>query len=245
MDLLVNAMFAGGVRVLLADDDPIVSDVVRRYLERDGLQVTLVGAGDAALEHLENHQVDLVILDVMMPGRGGIEVLTEIRRGPRAGMPVILLTASGEEEDRLVGLEAGADDYVIKPFSPRELVLRVQSVLRRSVATWSGPAAASDLSDGNIVMDAEARTVTVAGELINTTKREFDLLRFFLSHRDAVFSREQLLSLVWGWSFGDLSTVTVHVKRLRAKLGDCDSLETVWGQGYRWGSEPASRQETT
>jgi DNA-binding response OmpR family regulator len=185
--------------------------------------------------------VDLAILDVMMPTRSGIEVLTEIRRGPYAGMPVILLTASGEEEDRLVGLEAGADDYVIKPFSPRELALRVQSVLRRSVATWSGPAAAVNLSDGNIVMDADARNVTVAGEPVNTTKREFDLLRFFLAHPDVVFSREQLLSQVWGWSFGDLSTVTVHVKRLRAKLGDCNSLETVWGQGYRWVSESARR----
>jgi DNA-binding response OmpR family regulator len=234
-------MFAEEVRILMADDDPIVSDVVRRYLERDGLQVTLVSSGDKALEHLENHRVDLAILDVMMPTRSGIGVLIEIRRGPYAGMPVILLTASGEEEDRLVGLEAGADDYVIKPFSPRELALRVQSVLRRSVATWSGPAAAVNLSDGNIVMDADARSVAVAGETVNTTKREFDLLRFFLAHPDAVFSREQLLSQVWGWSFGDLSTVTVHVKRLRAKLGDCNSLETVWGQGYRWVSESARR----
>ncbi len=224
----------------MADDDPIVSDVVRRYLERDGLQVSLVGTGDAALEHLQNHRVDLVILDVMMPGRTGIEVLTEIRGGPHFGMPIIVLTASGEEEDRLVGLAAGADDYVTKPFSPRELALRVQSVLRRSAANWSGTAAALDLTDGDVVMDAQARSVTVAGEPVNTTKREFDLLRFFLSHRDAVFSREQLLSQVWGWSFGDLSTVTVHVKRLRAKLGNCDSLETVWGQGYRWVSVTVS-----
>ncbi|WP_301573735.1 response regulator transcription factor [Gordonia rubripertincta] len=230
------------VRVLMADDDPIVSDVVRRYLERDGLQVALVDAGDAALEHLQNHQVDLVILDVMMPGRTGIEVLTEIRSGPRAAMPVILLTASGQEEDRLIGLTAGADDYVIKPFSPRELALRVQSVLRRSVANWSGTAAGDSLTDGEVVMDAEARSVTVAGTPVSTTKREFDLLRFFLSHRDAVYSREQLLAQVWGWSFGDLSTVTVHVKRLRAKLGDCDSLETVWGQGYRWVSAPAGER---
>ncbi|HEY9315711.1 response regulator transcription factor [Williamsia sp.] len=221
----------------MADDDPIVSDVVRRYLERDGLQVILVGAGDAALEYLENHHVDLAILDVMMPGRSGIEVLTDIRGGPYAGMPVIVLTALGEEEDRLVGLAAGADDYVTKPFSPRELALRVQSVLRRSAATWSGVAAAMDLSDGIVAMDVEARSVTVAGQTVNTTKREFDLLRFFLCHKDVVFSREQLLTQVWGWSFGDLSTVTVHVKRLRAKLGDCPSLETVWGQGYRWVSE--------
>ncbi|PXW31858.1 UNVERIFIED_CONTAM: winged helix family two component transcriptional regulator [Williamsia faeni] len=226
----------------MADDDPIVSDVVRRYLERDGLQVTLVGAGDAALEYLENHHVDLAILDVMMPGRSGIEVLTEIRCGPFAGMPVIVLTAFGEEEDRLVGLAAGADDYVTKPFSPRELALRVQSVLRRSAATWSGVAAAVDLSDGIVVMDTESRGVTVAGETVNTTKREFDLLRFFLCHRDTVFSREQLLAQVWGWSFGDLSTVTVHVKRLRAKLGDCHSLETVWGHGYRWVSESAGER---
>lgn len=233
-------MFAGTVHILMADDDPTVSDVVRRYLERDGLAVTLVDTGDAALAAIEKDAVDLAIVDVMMPGKTGIEVLTAVRDGPYSGLPVILLTALGEEEDRLTGLEAGADDYVTKPFSPRELTLRVHSVLRRSAATWSGPESAVDLSDGNVVMDADARSVVVGGKPVSTTKREFDLLRFFLTHRDTVYSREQLLSLVWGWSFGDLSTVTVHVKRLRAKLGECSSLETVWGQGYRWTSDDGS-----
>lgn len=231
-------------RVLLADDNPVVSDVVRRYLERDGVEVQMVDDGAQALEVLDravraDAGIDLVILDVMMPVLDGLSTLRAMRSGPHRQVPVILLTALGEEEDRVIGFEAGADDYVTKPFSPRELALRVASVLRRSspVAPTTDAAAAGAsavLRDGEIVLDPDARTVTVAGRPIATTKREFDLLAFFLGHPGVVFSREQLLSEVWEWTFGDMSTVTVHVKRLRARLGDAAALETVWGQGYRW-----------
>jgi DNA-binding response OmpR family regulator len=150
---------------------------------------------------------------------------------------VILLTALGEEDDRIAGLEAGADDYVTKPFSPRELALRVRSVLRRS------PASATTLpleltADGLKVMTA-ARTVSVDGHQVGLTNREFDLLLFFLTHTDAVFTREELLKRVWRWDFGDLSTVTVHVKRLRTKLGEAHRIQTVWGRGYMWGGSGA------
>ncbi|GAA1459875.1 response regulator transcription factor [Williamsia maris] len=231
-------------RVLLADDNPVVSDVVRRYLERDGVEVEMVDDGAQALEILDragggDAEIDLVILDVMMPVLDGLSALRAMRSGAHRHVPVILLTALGEEEDRVVGFEAGADDYVTKPFSPRELALRVASVLRRSnpvmpSADPTGEGASPVIRDGAIVLDPDARTVTVAGRAISTTKREFDLLAFFLGNPGVVFSREQLLSEVWEWTFGDMSTVTVHVKRLRAKLGDAASLETVWGQGYRW-----------
>jgi len=230
-------------RVLLADDNPVVSDVVRRYLERDGVEVEIVDDGAQALAVLDragrgDAAIDLVILDVMMPVLDGLSALRAMRSGAHRQVPVILLTALGEEEDRVVGFEAGADDYVTKPFSPRELALRVASVLRRSTPVAPGVATGTGVSpvirDGVIVLDPDARTVTVAGRAISTTKREFDLLAFFLGNPGVVFSREQLLSEVWEWTFGDMSTVTVHVKRLRAKLGDAASLETVWGQGYRW-----------
>ncbi len=232
-------------RVLLADDNPVVSDVVRRYLERDGVEVEMVGDGAQALDALDRADrgdsgIDLVILDVMMPVLDGLSALRAMRSGAHRQVPVILLTALGEEEDRVVGFEAGADDYVTKPFSPRELALRVTSVLRRSnpvtpaAADTTGEGVSPVIRDGAIVLDPDARTVTVAGRAISTTKREFDLLAFFLGHPGVVFSREQLLSDVWEWTFGDMSTVTVHVKRLRAKLGDAATLETVWGQGYRW-----------
>ncbi|GGF13563.1 response regulator transcription factor [Williamsia phyllosphaerae] len=231
-------------RVLLADDNPVVSDVVRRYLERDGVEVEVVDDGAQALAALDRADrgdtaIDLVILDVMMPVLDGLSALRAMRTGAHRQVPVILLTALGEEEDRVVGFEAGADDYVTKPFSPRELALRVASVLRRSnprtpAVDTAGEGASPAIRDGEIVLDPDARTVTVAGRPISTTKREFDLLAFFLGNPGVVFSREQLLSEVWEWTFGDMSTVTVHVKRLRAKLGDAATLETVWGQGYRW-----------
>ncbi|WP_227982487.1 response regulator transcription factor [Nocardia spumae] len=221
------------MRILIADDDPVVRDVVRRYLERDGLQVTEVADGEHAARELTGGAIDLAILDVMMPAPDGIELCRAVREGDRCEMPIIMLTALGEEEDRVVGLTAGADDYLTKPFSPRELALRVASVLRRT----HGPAPAPGvLSSGEIRLRPAAATVEVAGRPVALTAREFDLLAFLLAHQQRVFSRAELLERVWGWSFGDQSTVTVHVKRLRAKLGAAHRIETVWGRGYAWGT---------
>jgi len=230
--------------VLVADDDPLVRDVVRRYLERDGLRVSVCADGVGALALAAATWVDLVVLDVMMPGVDGIEVCRRLRAGVAPDVPVIMLTALGGEDDRVLGLEMGADDYVTKPFSPRELALRVASVLRRS-----GPVGSSVdgvLRDGELEVQPGARRVLLGAADIDLTTREFALLSFFLAHPDEVYSREQLLERVWGWSFGDLSTVTVHVKRLRAKLAAAsgsagDPVVTVWGVGYRWepGAFPA------
>ncbi|MCW2655612.1 MAG: chemotaxis protein CheY [Mycobacterium sp.] len=219
-------------RVLIADDDMVVRDVVRRYLERDGLDVSIAYDGTEALRLLGIERIDVAVLDVMMAGPDGLTLCRSLRQHGGYSIPVILLTALGEEDDRIAGLEAGADDYVTKPFSPRELALRVRSVLRR-VPT---PAAALpiEICAGDLTVSTAARAVRVAGAPVNLTNREFDLLVFFLSHAGTVFSREELLKRVWRWEFGDLSTVTVHVKRLRAKLGDHHRIQTVWGRGYLW-----------
>jgi two-component system response regulator ResD len=220
-------------RVLIADDDTVVRDVVRRYLERDGLDVTVAADGAEALRVLGTEHIDVAVLDVMMPGPSGLALCRTLRNAGRYPVPVILLTALGEEDDRIAGLEAGADDYVTKPFSPRELALRVKSVLRRA------PAAAAvvpmQISANGLEVATAARTVHVGGGKVNLTNREFDLLLFLLTHTDTVFTREELLKRVWRWDFGDLSTVTVHVKRLRTKLGEHHRIETVWGRGYMWG----------
>ncbi|MFC9998853.1 response regulator transcription factor [Nocardia sp. NPDC127526] len=220
------------MRILVADDDPVVREVVRRYLECDGLEVVETADGRATAAALERDDIDLAVLDVMMPAPDGIELTRAVRSGPRPETPIILLTALGEEEDRVIGLQAGADDYVTKPFSPRELALRVASVLRRAhpVVTTEDV-----LTGGAVELRRAARTVTVAGKPVELTAREFDLLAFLLANQRRVYSREELLAQVWGWSFGDLSTVTVHIKRLRAKLGAAHRIDTVWGRGYAWG----------
>lgn len=221
-------------RVLIADDDTVVRDVVRRYLERDGLEVSIAEDGTEALRLLGSEHIDVAVLDVMMPGSDGLSLCRELRRHGDYSMPVILLTALGEEDDRIAGLEAGADDYLTKPFSPRELALRVRSVLRRT--TGSTAPAPVELSVGELNVSTAARSVTAAGKTVSLTNREFDLLVFLLTNPDTVFTREDLLKRVWRWDFGDLSTVTVHVKRLRAKLGDHHRVQTVWGRGYLWSS---------
>lgn len=223
----------GVTRVLVADDDNVVRDMLRRYLERDGHDVSTARDGDEALRALDSERIDLAILDVMMPGPDGLTICRTLRERSGFRVPVILLTALSEEDDRIAGLEVGADDYVTKPFSPRELALRVRSVLRRGPATQAvGPSA--PVTSGGLVISAGARSVTVDGEPVNLTNREFDLLLFLVTHADVVFSREELLKRVWQWDFGDLSTVTVHVKRLRSKLGDHHRVQTVWGRGYLW-----------
>jgi len=227
-------------RVLVVDDDATVSDVVRRYLERDGMSVEVVADGERALARALADPPDLVILDLMLPGMSGLEVCRTLHR--TAPVPVIMLTALGEEADRVLGLELGADDYVTKPFSPRELTLRARSVLRRAGEAATGRPAGQDrpatLRDGDLTVDAGARTASLAGRALTLTVREFDLLAFLLAHPRRAFTRAELLEQVWGWSFGDQSTVTVHVRRLREKLEPDAAVPrrivTVWGVGYRY-----------
>ena len=219
-------------RVLIADDDAVVRDIVRRYLERDGLEVRLAGDGNEALRVLSTERIEVAILDVMMPGPDGLSLCRTLRQGGDYTVPVILLTALNEEDDRIAGLEAGADDYLTKPFSPRELALRVRSVLRRAPTPPS--TVPLEITIGELRVSTAARAVSVNGQPVGLTNREFDLLLFFVTHTDTVYSREELLKRVWNWEFGDLSTVTVHVKRLRSKLGTHHRVQTVWGRGYLW-----------
>jgi DNA-binding response OmpR family regulator len=219
--------------VLVVDDEPIVRDVVVRYLRRAGLSTLEAADGDDARRLIETEQPSLVVLDVMLPGTDGLELCRWIRS--RSDLPVILLTARGEEVDRIVGLELGADDYVTKPFSPRELAVRVRAVLRRSAGAATPR---EQLAFGEIVLDGSSREVTKAGEPLTLTAKEFDLLWFLASHPGRVFSRDQLMSLVWGYDAAvDTGTVTVHVRRLREKIESDPAsprhLQTVWGVGYR------------
>ena len=219
--------------VLVVDDEPIVREVVVRYLVHAGHRAIEAGDGDAARELIESATPDLVVLDVMLPGTDGLALCRWIRS--RSELPVIMLTARGEEADRIVGLELGADDYVTKPFSPRELAARVRSVLRRSV---SNGASVEALEFGNVCLERETREARKDGRPIRLTAKEFDLLWFLASHPRRVFSRDQLMASVWGYTAAlDTGTVTVHVRRLREKIEDDPShplyLETVWGVGYR------------
>jgi DNA-binding response OmpR family regulator len=229
-------------RVLVVDDDETIGDVVRRYLERDGLAVEVVTDGSAALERALADPPDAVVLDLMLPGVSGLDVCRQLRSSDAAaGLPIIMLTALGEESDRVLGLELGADDYVTKPFSPRELALRVQAVLRRSREPAPPPTGPAVLRDGELVVDVAGRRATAAGRPLLLTVREFDLLAFLLGHPGRAFTRAELLERVWGWTFGDQSTVTVHVRRLREKLqpGAVGArVVTVWGVGYRY--DPAA-----
>jgi DNA-binding response OmpR family regulator len=220
--------------VLVVDDEPIVRDVVVKYLQRDGFRTLEAGDGDSARELLESESPGLVVLDVMLPGTDGLELCRWIRS--RSDLPVIMLTARGEEADRIVGLELGADDYVTKPFSPRELAARVRTVLRRS-----GPPETKTerLSFDALEIDASTREVRRDGKPLRLTAKEFDLLHFLARHPRQVFSRQQLMDRVWGYEAAlDTGTVTVHVRRLRKKIEPDPShprfLETLWGVGYRF-----------
>ena len=222
-------------RVLVVDDEPIVRDVLTRYLSKGGFRVESAEDGEAALERFAAEPPDLVLLDLMLPGVDGVEVFTRIRADHDT--PVIMLTARGEEADRVVGLEIGADDYIAKPFSPREVVARVRAVLRRS----PGVARRDEepIRFGGGAIDPAARTVTVRGRPVSLTPKEFDLLLFLARNPGRVFDRLELLEELWDFAFeGDPATVTVHVRRLREKLERDPSrprhLVTVWGAGYRF-----------
>ena len=223
-------------RVLVVDDEPRVREVVARYLQRDGYDVRVAVDGPDARHSLINFRPDLVVLDIMLPGDSGLEILRDIRA--LGDLPVILLTARAEVSDRLVGLELGADDYVVKPFSPRELTARVRSVLRRSTPRT----ALEELSFDGLTIDSARHEVSVDGTSVELTAREFDLLLFFASSPGQVFSRGQLLEQVWESStdWQDPATVTVHIRRLRQKI-EVDPhnprwVTTVWGVGYRFES---------
>jgi DNA-binding response OmpR family regulator len=221
-------------RVLIVDDDPILARVLSRYLQRHGMETRWVSEGHGALAAVQRHAPDLVLLDVMLPGRDGRSVCRQLREA--SDVPVLMLTALADEDARVAGLEAGADDYVCKPFSPRELVLRIRSLLRRTRADQAP--LPQLLRDGDLRFDLATRQVLRGGHVVSLTAREHDLLAFLMRHPDVAFSRQELLERVWGWSHGDLSTVTVHVRRLREKVEDDarvpQRLQTVFGVGYRY-----------
>jgi DNA-binding response OmpR family regulator len=224
-------------RVLVIDDDPNVSEVVAAYLEREGATVLVRADGESGLSEAIEDPPDVVVLDLMLPGLDGLEVCRRIQA--LAPVPVIMLTAKGDETDRIIGLELGADDYVSKPFSPRELVARIKAVLRRAQSPLAPVSAGSAVLDaGPVTLDVAAHEARRDGEVVPLTAREFELLVFLVRSPRRAFRREELLERVWGTSYGDTSTVTVHVRRLREKVERDPAapahLVTVWGVGYRW-----------
>jgi DNA-binding response OmpR family regulator len=222
--------------VLVVDDEPTIAEVVSRYLERAGYRTRVAADGAAAIEAAAESRPDLVVLDLMLPRIDGLEVMRRLREQDPGRIAVILLTAKGEESDRVIGLRLGADDYVVKPFSPAELVARVDAVLRR---VDTAPSHEPAIEVGQLRIEPGARRVFVAGEEAQLTQREFDVLLFLARHPGQVFSRNQLMDAVWQYSFyTDTSTVTVHIRRLRAKI-EADPaqprhIQTVWGVGYRF-----------
>lgn len=220
-------------RILVVDDDPTVREVVVTYLSAADFEVSEAADGLTALAMAQQVRPDLVILDLSLPKLDGLEVFRRLRQ-ERGATAVIMLTARGEEPDRILGFEVGADDYIAKPFSPRELVLRVRSVLRRTDTS----AVLNTITDGELELNLTSRIAKLAGQPITLTAREFDLLHHLVTHPGVAFTREQLMHQVWGWEFGDQTTVTVHVRRLREKVesdpSDPHRIVTVWGRGYRW-----------
>ena len=222
-------------RILVADDEPNIVRLLRLYLQNEGHEVVAAGDGREALERFRDQSPDLVLLDLMMPELSGFDVCAEIRK--ESNVPVLMLTARTEDIDKVVGLEMGADDYITKPFNPREVVARVKAALRRR--DWDradDPGQAEPtVTVGNVELDPASRDVHVAGELVRLRHREFDLLHAFLRHPNVVLDRERLLSMVWGQDYyGDARTINVHVASLREKLHGSDAeIETVWGVGYK------------
>ena len=228
-------------KILLVDDEPNIREVVSLYLRRDGHVVIAAADGEEALRLYQQTRPDLVVLDLMLPKVSGLEVCR--RLGAEATdrrVPLIMLTARGEEEDRIVGLSLGADDYVVKPFSPRELAARVEAVLRRVNEDSADPVTRAVLRFGDLLVDPNTRQVTIRDQPVALTAREFDLLHYLVSSPGRVFTRDQLMEAVWGYTFAaDTSTVTVHMRRLREKIEEDPArphhLQTVWGVGYKFG----------
>jgi DNA-binding response OmpR family regulator len=235
-------VLADAHRILVVDDDPNIAEVVSRYLAREGYDVETSSDGAVALERALASPPDLIVLDLMLPGIDGLELCRRLRA--TSPVPIIMLTAKGDEADRVIGLELGADDYVAKPFSVKELTARVKSVLRRASGPLAGavPGAPTLLRDGDLEVDVAGHQVRLDGEPVALTAREFEMLAFLVRHPGRAFRREEILQHVWGYSYGDTSTITVHVKRLREKIeidpASPQRLTTVWGVGYRW--EPAA-----
>jgi DNA-binding response OmpR family regulator len=228
-------------KVLVVEDDSTVSSVLCAYLRKAGFDPQIVADGATALATWTQWKPDVVILDVMLPAMTGLEILKR-RRADDDAAAVIILSARGEEQDRLLGLEVGADDYLVKPFSPRESVLRVQALLRRSERLGAASMLPRTVAIGELFVDLQARIAQVRGEVLSLTHREFDLLAYLMTHRDQVYTKEALMRRVWGWDFGDTSTVTVHVRRLREKIeqdpSDPRLVVTVRGTGYRFAGDP-------
>jgi len=225
--------------VLVVDDEATIVEIVARYLERAGYETYQAADGPEALRLAELHRPDLVVLDLMLPGLDGIEVMRRLQERPGPRTAVILLTARGEESDRLIGLRRGADDYVVKPFSPAELVARVEAVMRRVSPPREEESEEPPIEHGSLRVEPATRRAFLDGEELMLTQREFDLLAYLAARPGRVFSRDQLMETVWEYPFfTDTSTVTVHIRRLRAKLGDDPAeprfIETVWGVGYRF-----------
>ncbi|GAB7386745.1 response regulator transcription factor [Bacillaceae bacterium] len=223
-------------KVLVADDDPNVCEIIRLYFEKQQIKMVEAHDGAAALELIEKEKPDVVILDVMMPKMDGYETCREIRK--KYDIPIIMLTAKGEEFDRVLGLELGADDYVTKPFSPRELIARIKAIFRRMQPRMHAPGETKTVYEfDGLVIDVNRREVLVNGEKVNFRPKEFDLLVHLAKSPGSVFTREQLLEQVWGYDFiGDIRTVDVHVKKVRQKLSQLqhEYIQTVWGVGYKF-----------
>ena len=217
--------------VLVVEDETSIASFVALYLKNAGFRVQTAGTGQEALDGIGRERPDLVVLDLMLPDLDGIEVCRRIRR--TSDLPILMLTARDEDVDKIIGLEVGADDYLTKPFNPRELVARVKSILRRSV-TERRELQTRQITHGKLAIDAGRREVQVDGEEIQLAPKEFDLLWELLDHHGVVLTRDQLLERVWGYTFaGDTRTVDVHVRQLRRKLGDASPIVTVWGVGYK------------
>jgi DNA-binding response OmpR family regulator len=224
------------MRLLIVDDDAELSSLVQEFLEREGFTVECALDGTSGLEKARQDGYDLVVLDVMLPGLDGFQILKQLRLASH--VPVLMLTARGEDVDRIVGLELGADDYIAKPFSPRELTARVKAVLRRAAGPLTAQQEPAVLRAGDLVVDVVVHEAHLAGEPVALTSKEFDLLAHLMRNPRKAFRREELLEEVWGFSYGDTSTVTVHVRRLREKIEADPSnpryVCTVWGVGYRF-----------